>query len=374
MKKLPILLVCCFTLIIQYGCSKEDFEVIDNYDIVGEIQLDSFLNLTEIENGFILSGVNDSRVTILKLDVNFKTIWRKDSYEWGNLFSEGGWGGAFYSVHVIDVFQSKNGNLVFFCSVMEGGDVGWYSILIVELDESGNERNRIELDDHALVNVVKTRDNGYLLFGSSLIKLDSDLSTTWENDDQNYLLSGAHSTPIHENGFALTGTWNSEQVYLQVIDEEGIVQWTKRDFNKYPFNDLGYDLHQMSDDGFLIIGRTRNRNEPWDMNGYAIRADRSGDTIWTKKFGGELNEWLEKLIYAEDNDFIIKEAVGYPNDLIQKTILLRINGNGEIIESIETSEFEELLMTAAGYFVKIEKSGINTISLSKVLIHDIFDQ
>ena len=374
MKKVFPLLVLCFTIISLLSCSKDDLTVIDNNNSSGEIQLNTFFDLKEIKDGFTISGVNDSKVTISKLDINFNTIWRKDNYEWGNLFSEGGWGGAFYSVDVVNVFQNENGNFICFCSIMEGTDVILHSVLIVTLDKIGNEINRIELENNVLINAIKTNDNGYLLFGNSLIKLNSDFSKAWENDDQNYIFSGANINPTDDHGFAVTGTWNSEQVFLQKFDESGSNQWTKRNYNQKPFNDLGYDLYQMANDGFLIIGRTRNIIEPWDMNCLIIRTDNAGDTIWTKKFGKESDEWLEKFIYASEDDFIIKETIGFSDNPTHKTILVRITGNGEITESKEISSFEKLFFTTSGYFVKAEKTGNNIISLSKAQFHDLFEK
>jgi len=80
MKKVFPLLVLCFTIISLLSCSKDDLTVIDNNNSSGEIQLNTFFDLKEIKDGFIISGVNDSKVTISKLDINFNTIWRKDNY------------------------------------------------------------------------------------------------------------------------------------------------------------------------------------------------------------------------------------------------------------------------------------------------------
>ncbi|MBK7627294.1 MAG: hypothetical protein IPJ16_08910 [Bacteroidales bacterium] len=83
------------------SCTKIDLTA------TAEVQLNTLLNIKEINNGFIVSGIKDSRITISKLDVNFDPIWQKDNYEWGELLSEGGWGGAFYSVEVVDIFQKR---------------------------------------------------------------------------------------------------------------------------------------------------------------------------------------------------------------------------------------------------------------------------
>ncbi|HEX2921394.1 MAG TPA: hypothetical protein VHO50_09555 [Bacteroidales bacterium] len=369
MKYINLFQILVITVISLSGCSKDDF---DNQRATAEVGLNTLFNIKAVNNGFILSGMKDSRLTITRLDANFNQIWQRNNYEWGEVHSEGGWGGAFYSVEVVDVFQKQNGNYVCFCSTMEGGCVIWHSILIVTLDKFGNEIHKIEFENDLLLSVIATNDDGYLLFGGKLIKLNSDLSKAWENDEQNYFFSGAYVSPMNDNGFAITGTWNSEQVYLQKFNDAGALQWVKKNYNKLPFNDLGCDVRQLPDKGFLVIGRTRSHVEPWDMNCYLIRTDMAGDTIWTKEFGTESNEWLEKFLYASDKEFVLKETVGFPGDPIQKSILLRIDDNGQIIDSKETKSLK-LLYTSYGYFIKVDKTDNNNImTLSKVHLNDLF--
>ena len=369
-----LLVILSAGVIFSSGCSKDDFPVTENQDAFGEIQLNTLFNITEISDGFIVSGICDSKIKILKLDVNFNTVWSKDDFEWGNIFPGSGWGSTFYSADIINVIEKGNGSLVFFCSIIEGGCVVSSSALIVVLDRSGKEISKKELENYALINSVMTRDGGFLLFGSSLIRLNSNLSKVNEYEDQNYVFSGANTIQTDDNGFAISGTMNSQQVLLQKLDENGIVQWEKSNFNANPFNDLGCDLHQLSDNGFLIAGRTRNTDEPWDMNCFIIRTESSGDTIWTRKYGEGLDEWFEEILYASDDGFIIRKTVGFPNDVEQKAFLTGISGNGNIIpESVEININDNFLWTSSGYFVKAEKTGDSFITLSKVQIQNLFD-
>ncbi|MDX9946261.1 MAG: hypothetical protein RBS38_02770 [Bacteroidales bacterium] len=368
-----LLVVLCAGVIFSSGCSKDDFPVTEDNDAVGEIQMNTLFNIIEISDGFIVSGVSDSKIKISKLDANFNTLWSKNDFEWGEIFSEGGWGGAFYSVDIVNAVEKGNGNIILFCSIMEGTDVMLHSALIVRLDRSGKELYRKEMDQYMLINASATDDDKYLLFGSSLIRLNSDFSTAWENDDHNYVFSGANAIQTGDNGFAVTGTLNSQQVLLQKLDENGIIQWTKSNFNPYPFNDLGYDLHQLSDNGFIITGRTRNINEPWDMNCFIIRTESSGDTLWTRKYGEGSDEWFEEILYASDDEFVIRRTVGFPNDTERKAFLMSITGDGEISESGEININDNFLWTSSGYFVRAQKEGDRIISLSKVQLENLFD-
>lgn len=372
--KLFFLLSIIYTAVILLsGCSKDDFPVAEDKDAVGEIQMNTLFNIREISDGFIIAGVSDSKIKISKLDVNFNTVWSKDDFDWGNNSSEGGWGGAFYSVEIVNVVEKGNGNILIFCSIVEGSDVMLSSALIVMLDGSGKELFRKELDDYMLINALATNGERFLLFGSSLIRLNSDFSIAWENDDHNYVFSGANAIQTDDNGFAVTGTWSSQQVLLQKLDENGIIQWDKSNFNSDSFNDLGYDLYQMSDKGFLIIGRTRSINEPWDMNCFIIRTESSGDTLWTRKYGEGSDEWFEEILYASDDEFVIRKTVGYPVDTERKAFLMSISGNGEVSESHEININDYFLRTSSGYFVRAVKEGDRIISLSKIQLQNLCD-
>lgn len=368
-----LLLFFCAAGIFSSSCVKDNFPATDNKDVVGEIQLNTIFNIKEISDGFLIAGISDSKIKISKLDFNFNLIWSRDDFEWGNIFSEGGWGGAFYSVDIVNTVEKGNGSIIVFCSIMEGTDVMLHSALIVMLDKSGKELFRKELDQFMLINVLKTDDEKYLLFGSSLIRLNSDFSIAWENDDHNYVFSGANAIQTEDNGFAVTGTWNSQQVLLQKLDANGITQWEKTNYNRNAFNDLGYDLFQLSDKGFIITGRTRNINEPWDMNCFIIRTESSGDTLWTRKYVDGSDEWFENIIFASDDEFVIMKNVGFPNDTERKAFLISISGNGEISESGEININDNFLYTSAGYFIKAERKGDGIISLSKVQLQNLFD-
>lgn len=375
MKRLTQTITCCLIIaFILVHCSEDNTLTTDNLDATSEIQLNTIYDLKEVQGGYIISGINDSKITISKLDVNFNIVWTRNNFDWGIIYSEEGWGGSFYSVDIVNIIEQDNGNLICFCSIMQGADKVWHSTKIVILDKSGNEISSKNLEDYALINATTTGDRGYLLFGNGLVKLDSELTKTSENKNLNYLFSGAYITHTSDKCIAVTGTWNSEQVYLQKLDENGNILWQNKSYNQKPFNDLGYDIKQMPNDDFVIIGRSRRLKEPWDMDCFIIRTNNVGDTIWTKKFGSESGEWLEKFIYASDKFFIIKETIGFPNNSNRKAKLVKISGNNGAMEYKETNISDEYIYTSLGYFIKAEIKGGNTVLLTKIQFGNILDK
>jgi hypothetical protein len=357
------------------SCTKNDMPVIEDPSVTRDIQINSLSNILILDDGFLVTGVSNSKIFISKLDVNFNTIWEKNNYEWGTLKYSGGWGmGSSYNVDIRKVFINNHGTITCFCTKSEGGDVIMISDFIVKIDKNGNQILGIEIPNSNFIDVAETSDNGYLLAGANLVKLNSYLLKSWETPVQNNDFVAIKLINTNDKGFALTGTWRSDQVLFQKLDDKGNIQSTNKSFNQKHFNDHGYDLCQLSDNGFLIIGRTRDLIPPYDMNCFIIRTDMSGDTLWTKKFGDEYNEWLEKFLYTSNDDFIIQETVGYNNDPIRKTILLRMSLEGQIIDSKETTPFEIMVYSNSGYFVRVDKSGDNTHIFSKVQIDDLFSK
>lgn len=374
MKRITPIITCFVISLLILGCSEDNIPTTDNIGASSEIRLNTLFKINEVQDGFIVSGIKDSKLTIIKLDVNFNIVWTRNNFDWGNIYHEDVWGGSFYSIDIVNIIENDNGNLICFCSIMQGTDVFWPSTKIVILDKLGKELRSKDLEEYALINATTTSDGGYLLFGNSLIKLDSDLSKISENKDLDYETSGANITQTDDNCIAVTGTWNSNQVYLQKLDKNGNKQWENKSYNQIPFNDLGYDIHQMSNNDYVIIGRTRNLKEPWDMDCFMIRTTNNGDTIWTKKFGLESDEWLEKFIYASDNDFIIKETIDLPGNSNRRANLLKISGSGEIVKSKEINNSDEYIYTSSGYFLKAKIMEDSILSLTKVQFDNILNE
>lgn len=374
MKRLTLIITCYFIIFFLLSCKEDHLSIPDNINAKSEIQLKRLYKINEIQDGYIVSGVMDSKFTIIKLDANFNIVWTRNNFEWGNMYAEDGWGGAFYSVNDANIIEQDNKNLACFCSIMHGGDVGFSSTKVVILAPSGNEIRSTNLESYHLINATTTSDSGYLLFGNSLVKLDSALSKISDNKDLNYLNIGANLTPTVDKCIAVSGRRDNQQLYLQKIDKNGSLLWENKCLNKKTINDLGCDIRQMSNEDFVIIGQTISPKRLLNMDCFIIRTNNVGDTIWTKKFGSDLDDLLEKFIYASDNDFIIREIISSQGNVNRRAYLTRISEKGEMMKSKEINLSDEYIYTSSGYFIKAEIKEDNIISLTKVPFDTILDE
>jgi hypothetical protein len=372
----PIPVVFLF-LSLLISCSKE--KIITDYNInmipsSVDFQLNNVSSvLFTQDNGLLIAGVSNRKITIIKTNFKFETEWTKNNYEWGNQIAGSGWGSSFYSPNISKIFQKDDGRYVCFCSIEEGGDVVYSSTILLELNQNGVQIRKVEFKDNRTTNVLQTNDGGYLLFGSKLIKLDRDYKQQWSKNLINHIYDQYQITPTTDGGFATTGSFNNDQVFLKKHDSNGteISAFTYK-HSEYPFEEAGFDLCQLTDKGFLIIGRTGKTSVPNVINCQIIRTNATGDTIWTKRFGGSTNNWLDHFISQDKNEFVIQGSDGFSNE-IQKTILIRINTDGQILDSIRTEKFQMMLYSPLKFYIKVQSKDQDHINFTKIESKNLFN-
>ena len=168
--------------------------------------------------------------------------------------------------------------------------------------------------------VCTTSDDGYLITGSTeglgntdlyIIKLDSLGDSLWtriyggtgidvgkavlEAPNGNYMVVG-HTFSFGPGDVA---------VWLLCLDNAGDTLWTRL----YGENgsDCGKDILATNDGGFLIAGET-NEGSGQDDDVYIIRTDSLGDTLWTRKYGGNNWDMGESVCQLADGSYVIGGA------------------------------------------------------------------
>lgn len=361
-------------LIILFSTSCEKINLKNELKSQDEIQLNNIQKVTILkDDGLLIAGEYDSKTTIIRTDANFRTLWRKGNYEWGTNI-HGSWGQSSYSVSIINMFQNEFNNFICIASVMEGGCVMYSSTLIFELNNEGEQLKKIELKDFSANEAIRTVDGGYLLSGSKILKLDKNFKSEWEKDyygAENLWTGKIINT--NDGKYALTA-WNGDKSYFRILDLNGnLIESEEYSFNEIPFDETGNDLIQLKDNGFIIVGRTRNLSEPWYMDCGAIRINSSGEKIWSEKFGSSDDDWLENVIYSSEDELIVQGKIGFPNDPVQKTILYKITPDGQISDSCKVDRMETLLYDSHDYFIKTIKLDDNYYRLTKIPFSEILN-
>ncbi len=111
--------------------------------------------------------------------------------------------------------------------------------------------------------------------------------TTWTrifgSSDNEY---GYYAEQTNDGGFILVGYVDisgDDDIWLIKTDSNGDTLWTKT-YGTY-YYDYASCVHQTSDGGYIIFGDT-DSFYPSRWNGWLIKTDADGDTLWTKVFTG----------------------------------------------------------------------------------------
>ena len=190
--------------------------------------------------------------------------------------------------------------------------------------------------------VQQTNDNGFIAVGSTrsfgagssdvfLIKTDANGDTMWTktfggtNKDW-----GSSVQQTNDGGYIIggkTGSFGagSGDIYLIKTDSSGNTLWTKI-FGTSEQEFCG-SVIQTTDGGYCIAGSTGNV-VGGNSDVYLIKTDTNGDSIWTKKFGGNNNDFAYSLQQTIDGGYIISGTTYNSNSQYDDVYLIKTNNAG----------------------------------------------
>ena len=141
--------------------------------------------------------------------------------------------------------------------------------------------------------LVKTDANGDTLWTRTYGESgNDDCYSIQQTTDSGYIMLG-----ITDN-FGLS----SPDFYALKLDAAGDTLWTKT----YGGNadDYGYGVRQTADGGYIFVGLTQSFGAGL-RDAYLIRTDASGDTLWTRAYGGALDDWANSVQECTDAGFVV---------------------------------------------------------------------
>ena len=280
---------------------------------------DDIANCVQItnDNGFIIagssfvgagSGLNGNGGLLIRTDDQGDTLWTK------NLTTD-----ARY------VQQTNDGGFIILGNKLlktdSQGNILWYK-------DSQYLTGNLYNSGHC---VQQTTDGGYILsFGNYqsfiLVKTNSNGDTLWTNNYNNIFITGPGENVIQtsDGGYIICGqgvdiSLPGRRIHYLKTDMNGNKVWEKY-FDQsltYPF-DNGYSIQQTNDNGYIICGRDNNNS--LQKNILLVKLNSQGDTLFSKKYGGEQDEEIYHIQQTLDNGFImigtIKEFGTAPNNYI----------------------------------------------------------
>ncbi len=186
---------------------------------------------------------------------------------------------------------------------------------------------------NAIVNPVP----GLIIYNTSTNSLEIFGNTRWSGLIINQstvkkLIGGSGSDiirnifPTNDGGFVLAGFTNSSNTgtftglvnsggqdgWIIKLDATGKIQWQKLLGGSGLF-DFIYDIQPTNDGGFILCGTANSSNtgtltgitNNGGEDGWLIKIDANGNTVWQKLFGGSDNDYLYSVFPATDGGFVI---------------------------------------------------------------------
>jgi hypothetical protein len=280
------------------------------------------------DGGFAITGTTNSSGSggydfwLIKTDSLGNQQWNKT------------YGGK-YNDYASSVVQAVGGGYVLAGIINSFGDVGYAfsgfrdvfivgnaDVGLIKTDSAGNEiwnKTFGGPDDDGAFSLVKTSDGGYAITGNTysfsggnntdfwLIKTDSSGKELWNRtfggpkDDFGYFV-----IQTRDGGYALAGITNCsgygyEDVWLIKTDSSGNIIWNKTYGGN--LNDEAYFIIQTKD-GYILAGSTYAFGAgQWDA--WLIKTDSSGKYLWRQTYGGNGDDQATSMIMARDGEIVM---------------------------------------------------------------------
>jgi len=142
---------------------------------------------------------------------------------------------------------------------------------------------------------------------------------------------GSTCIQTSDGGYIAAGTTDSYgaggyDIYIVKTNEYGDTLWTKAYGGTG--DEVSSDIIHSSDGGYAIIGRTNSFGEG-SNDCYLIKINQSGDTIWTKTYGGTGNENAYRIVQTADNGYIITGNSESYGPVTGSIYIIKINTLGD---------------------------------------------
>lgn len=190
--------------------------------------------------------------------------------------------------------------------------------------------------------VEQTSDGGFIIVGTTdysggddvfLIKTNSAGDTLWTRTYGTYHYDYAacvHQT--NDGGYIIFGETDSYdpnfwEGFLIKTDSDGDTLWTKHlgDFAYYFFQS-GVELNGS---GYVAVGYTKiDASDPEDI--WLVKTDTEGDTVWTRTFGGSERDLPTSICRTVDGGFIISGSTESPSAGDFDALLIKTDADGNL--------------------------------------------
>ncbi|MCB9224641.1 MAG: hypothetical protein R2780_15300 [Crocinitomicaceae bacterium] len=244
----------------------------------------------------------------------------------------------------IDVVQTTNDGFAF---LGETTQCGGEDMMFFTTDQFGNVEIALAFKGDSTdigFSLIETKDGGYLLGGQTnsfgntrddmpLIKLNKEGELEWSilfggyNLDYITDLIQTEDGPYIVTGYTYSYGVGFDDIFIMKIDEQGDTLWTRRYGGE--LNEHCYAVKQTPDKGFVLTGFSKSFGNGY-YDTYVVKVNPEGDTLWTRVFGGQFHDRGFD-IYAEEDGSILITGGSETSSNNMDAMLLKLSAEGDII-------------------------------------------
>ena len=186
--------------------------------------------------------------------------------------------------------------------------------------------------------VLQNMDSNFVVLGSVdndilLMEADNKGQVIWS---QSYggsqgLDEAHHIKQTNDGGYVISGSTRSygfggSDIWLIKSGPNGLIEWNTYIGTEH--NEKGGQVIQTEDGGFLVIGNLINEQEQ-DSDVWLIKTNSQGDSIWTKSYGGDGDEFGSDIIKIENNGYILLGSTSSYGNNDLDILMIKIDDEGE---------------------------------------------
>jgi len=302
----------------------------------GGDSMDYAYSVVNMENdGYAIAGGNSSiigkgmEMYLIRTDRNGDTLWTRtyggDSDDYARSIKETPDSGFVLAGYTYSFGDSGDMYLV---RTDKNGDTLWTKTYG---GPGGDACKAIEI----------TADSGYILFGSTfssrwnvdvyLVRTDKNGDTLWTKTfgtSYNDVIYSGQKTI--DGGFVLAGLLDTiyNDIYVARVTASGDTLWTRRYGG--PGREEAYAIRPTPDSGFILCG-LKNYSDTKRDDGYLLKINAKGDTLWSKLFGGPGYERFFDVQVTPDGGFILVGDVADSGFTNSDMYIVRTDAEGNVV-------------------------------------------
>lgn len=197
------------------------------------------------------------------------------------------------------------GDDVYVMKINEDGDTLWFKTYGGVANERAFSIEQTSDDHYIISGFTSSQGSG----GSDvwLLKVNENGDTAWTSYFGNLTWDAAYcAKETADSGFIVIGMstiyGSGDQLFLVKTDANGDSVWAKT----YGGTDQDYGqwVEQTTDGGYIAVGRTYSYG-PGLCNGWLLKTDANGDTLWTRLYGGNGEDLLYTVLPLSDGSYVL---------------------------------------------------------------------